>query len=50
MSTLLVLKSSILGEHSQSNQLIDAVIAGIDNIIVRDLTTSPLPILDGETI
>lgn len=45
MSTLLVLKSSILGEHSKSNQLIDAAITDIENIIVRDLTTSPLPIL-----
>ncbi|PSV91568.1 FMN-dependent NADH-azoreductase [Photobacterium angustum] len=50
MSTLLVLKSSILGEHSKSNQLIDAAITDIENIIVRDLTTSPLPILDGETL
>ncbi|WCE28817.1 FMN-dependent NADH-azoreductase [Vibrio sp. SCSIO 43137] len=46
MSHTLVLKSSILGEHSQSNQLIDQVIEGKENVLVRDLAANPLPVLD----
>lgn len=46
MSYTLVLKSSILGEHSQSNQLIDQVIEGKSNVVVRDLAAQPLPVLD----
>ncbi|WP_391086888.1 NAD(P)H-dependent oxidoreductase [Vibrio sp. NH-UV-68] len=50
MSKLLVLKSSILGEHSQSNQLIDAAIEGQSNALVRDLAANPLPVLDAEAM
>ncbi len=46
MSKLLVLKSSILGEHSQSNQLIEAAIEGKTDVVVRDLAANPLPMLD----
>lgn len=46
MSKLLVLKSSILGEHSQSNQLIEAAIEGKADVVVRDLAANPLPVLD----
>jgi len=44
--TTLVLKSSILGEYSQSNQLIDSALAGKSNIIERDLAINPIPVLD----
>ncbi|MEZ9190668.1 FMN-dependent NADH-azoreductase [Vibrio sp. 10N.286.52.F8] len=50
MSKLLVLKSSILGEHSQSNQLIDAAIEGQSNALVRDLAANPLPVLDAQAM
>ncbi|RJX66570.1 FMN-dependent NADH-azoreductase [Vibrio sinensis] len=46
MTTTLVLKSSILGEYSQSNQLIDAALEGKHNIIERDLVANPVPVLD----
>lgn len=46
MATTLVLKSSILGEHSQSNQLIDHVLEGKTGIIERDLAANPVPVLD----
>lgn len=46
MTNTLVLKSSILGEHSQSNQLIDHVLEGKTGIIERDLAANPLPVLD----
>ena len=52
MSNILVLKSSILGDYSQSNGLIDHLIASwsgkVDSIIERDLAANPLPVLDGE--
>ncbi|WP_299494190.1 FMN-dependent NADH-azoreductase [uncultured Shewanella sp.] len=52
MSKVLVLTSSILGEHSQSNQLIDYAMAQLSdknvNVTIRDLTNSQLPTLDGE--
>ncbi|NIY84097.1 FMN-dependent NADH-azoreductase [Vibrio hepatarius] len=46
MTNTLVLKSSILGEHSQSSQLIDHVLEGKTGIIERDLAANPLPVLD----
>lgn len=52
MSNVLVLKSSILGDYSQSNGLIDHLVASwngkVDSVIERDLAANPLPILDGE--
>ncbi|UTV29160.1 FMN-dependent NADH-azoreductase [Photobacterium atrarenae] len=52
MSNVLVLKSSILGDYSQSNGLIDHLIAAWEGktaaIIERDLAAHPLPVLDGE--
>ena len=54
MSKLLVLKSSIMGDDSQSNALIDDFLAarrakGLDDeIIEHDLTALDLPVLDGE--
>ncbi|MGF1911330.1 FMN-dependent NADH-azoreductase [Vibrio kasasachensis] len=44
--TTLVLKSSILGEYSQSNQLIDSALTGKSNLIERDLAINPIPVLD----
>ncbi|WP_194436874.1 FMN-dependent NADH-azoreductase [Vibrio fluminensis] len=44
--TTLILKSSILGEYSQSNQLIDAALEGKTNLIERDLAANPVPMLD----
>lgn len=48
MSKVLVLKSSILGNHSQTNQLSDYLTTQLTNahIIERDLATYPLPIYD----
>lgn len=54
MAKVLVLKSSIMGDHSQTSRLIDEFLKqrvenGIqDEIIVRDLTTLNLPVLDAE--
>ncbi|MGR5149710.1 FMN-dependent NADH-azoreductase [Photobacterium alginatilyticum] len=52
MSNVLVLKSSILGDYSQSNALIDHLIASWEtktsSVIERDLAANPLPVLDGE--
>ncbi|BBQ30764.1 hypothetical protein WP2W18E01_23460 [Aeromonas caviae] len=50
MANILVLKSSILGQYSQSNALIDGYLAERqgDTIQVRDLATLNLPVLDGE--
>ncbi|WP_299003492.1 FMN-dependent NADH-azoreductase [uncultured Shewanella sp.] len=52
MSKVLVLTSSILGEHSQSHKLIDYAIEQLSgqnvNMTIRDLTNSQLPVLDGE--
>lgn len=49
MSKTLVLKSSILGEYSQSAKLIDYMIerAGAERVQLRDLAAEPLPMLDG---
>ncbi|EHY9868707.1 FMN-dependent NADH-azoreductase [Vibrio vulnificus] len=48
MSRLLVLKSSILGDYSQSNKLVDEFINKFDqqDVVVRDLAQQPLPVLD----
>ena len=50
MANILVLKSSILGQYSQSNALIDGFLADhpSDTVTVRDLVTLNLPVLDGE--
>lgn len=48
MRNILVLKSSILGEHSQTNQLSDYLTAQLSqaHIIERDLVAYPLPSYD----
>ncbi|MGF1726417.1 FMN-dependent NADH-azoreductase [Photobacterium nomapromontoriensis] len=50
MANVLVLKSSILGDYSQSNGLIDHLVDSLEGsaIIERDLAAHPLPVLDGE--
>lgn len=56
MSKVLVLKSSILAEHSQSGQLADYFVQqwrekhSADQITVRDLAAQPIPVLDGELV
>lgn len=48
MSNILVLKSSILGTHSQTNQLSDYFLSKLAkaNVVQRDLATNPLPHFD----
>ncbi|HHF6955128.1 TPA: FMN-dependent NADH-azoreductase [Haemophilus influenzae] len=48
MSNVLVLKSSISGNNSQTNQLVDYAVEKLqgNNIIVRDLALQPLPYFD----
>ncbi|USD66458.1 FMN-dependent NADH-azoreductase [Vibrio sp. SCSIO 43136] len=48
MSRILVLKSSILGEYSQSNKLIDNLVKNYQStdVTVRDLAANQLPVLD----
>ncbi|CAG20362.1 FMN-dependent NADH-azoreductase [Photobacterium profundum] len=52
MSNVLVLKSSILGDYSQSNGLIDHLVSSwgdsVSSVIERDLVATPIPVLDGE--
>ena len=50
MANILVLKSSILGQYSQSNALIDGFLTQhqSDSVTVRDLAALNLPVLDGE--
>ncbi len=48
--TTLVLKSSILGDYSQSNLLIDAALEGKTQLIERDLAANPLPMLDAQVL
>ncbi|QSX33914.1 FMN-dependent NADH-azoreductase [Shewanella avicenniae] len=52
MSNVLLVKSSILGEYSQSGLLLDYLAASWKEqgaeIAVRDVAAEPLPILDGE--
>ncbi|HHX8509823.1 TPA: FMN-dependent NADH-azoreductase [Vibrio diabolicus] len=48
MSRVLALKSSILGDYSQSNKLVGDFIKNVDQdkLTVRDLAANPLPVLD----
>ncbi|EOV0352658.1 FMN-dependent NADH-azoreductase [Vibrio fluvialis] len=48
MSRVLALKSSILGDYSQSSKLLDAYLTKFnqDELNVRDLAAEPLPTLD----
>ncbi|AGQ98435.1 FMN-dependent NADH-azoreductase [Vibrio parahaemolyticus] len=48
MSRVLALKSSILGDYSQSNKLVEDFIKNVDQdkLTVRDLAATPLPVLD----
>ncbi|MCG3742673.1 FMN-dependent NADH-azoreductase [Vibrio cincinnatiensis] len=48
MSRILALKSSILGEYSQSSKLLDAYLSQFDtdDLQIRDLAANPLPVLD----
>ncbi|GMQ48238.1 FMN-dependent NADH-azoreductase [Vibrio sp. 10N] len=46
MSNTLVLKSSILGDYSQSNQIIAQAVEGNSNVTIRDLAAEPVPVLD----
>ncbi|OOF63974.1 FMN-dependent NADH-azoreductase [Rodentibacter sp. Ppn85] len=50
MSNVLVLKSSILADNSQSNKLVDYTIEKLqgNNIVVRDLAKEPLPHFDAK--
>ncbi|ENX06365.1 FMN-dependent NADH-azoreductase [Acinetobacter courvalinii] len=54
MAKILVLKSSIMGDQSQTSRLIDAFLKqrienGVqDEVIIRDLTILNLPVLDAE--
>ncbi|RLM26478.1 FMN-dependent NADH-azoreductase [Brenneria alni] len=56
MSKVLVLKSSILADFSQSNQLADYFSSQWtsahpgDSVTVRDLAAQPIPVLDGELV
>lgn len=56
MSNVLVLKSSILANYSQSNVLADYFVDqwrqqhNDDKIQVRDLAADPIPVLDGELV
>ncbi|WP_241624000.1 FMN-dependent NADH-azoreductase [Rosenbergiella epipactidis] len=54
MSKILVLKSSILADYSQSSLLADYyaenAIAKGDTVTVRDLAADPIPVLDGELV
>ncbi|MFZ7276935.1 FMN-dependent NADH-azoreductase [Avibacterium endocarditidis] len=50
MSKVLVLKSSILGDYSQTNQLADYLVSKLPagtEVVVRDLGANPLPHFDG---
>ncbi|OXD12899.1 FMN-dependent NADH-azoreductase [Vibrio parahaemolyticus] len=48
MPRVLALKSSILGDYSQSNKLVEDFIKNVDQdkLTVRDLAANPLPVLD----
>lgn len=51
---VLVIRSSIQGEHSVSTQLADEVVASLkarpEDITIRDLGAEPIPHLDGATV
>ncbi|MTI12925.1 FMN-dependent NADH-azoreductase [Sansalvadorimonas verongulae] len=44
--SILILKSSILGEHSQSNAVIDQALGHTNSVKVRDLAREQVPVLD----
>ncbi|MGC9421548.1 MULTISPECIES: FMN-dependent NADH-azoreductase [unclassified Vibrio] len=48
MSRILALKSSILGEYSQSSKLLDTYLSQFkaNEVLIRDLAAEPLPVLD----
>ena len=48
MSRVLALKSSILGDYSQSTKLVEEFIKNVDQdkLTIRDLAANPLPVLD----
>lgn len=47
MKNVLVIKSSILAEHSQSNQLVDYFVTQLTaNVVERDVGLNPLPYYD----
>ena len=48
MNNVLVLKSSILADNSQTNQLSDYFVSKLadKNVVIRDLATNPLPHFD----
>ncbi|MDC0610739.1 FMN-dependent NADH-azoreductase [Vibrio sp.] len=49
MSRVLALKSSILGEYSQSSKLVDEFVSSLDaDVTVRDLVAEQLPVLTFE--
>ncbi|OKP02058.1 FMN-dependent NADH-azoreductase [Xenorhabdus eapokensis] len=56
MNKVLVLKSSILAQYSQSNKLADYFVEkwltdhAESNITTRDLAENPVPVLDGELV
>lgn len=56
MSKVLVLKSSILANFSQTNQLADYFVSQFQSthsasqVTVRDLAAEPIPVLDGELV
>ncbi|MFM2486672.1 FMN-dependent NADH-azoreductase [Celerinatantimonas yamalensis] len=51
MAKILALKSSVLGDYSQSSKLIDQFLATQDaDVTVRDLAANPVPVLDGELV
>ncbi|WP_114195163.1 FMN-dependent NADH-azoreductase [Edaphovirga cremea] len=56
MSKVLILKSSILANFSQTNQLADYFVKQWqadhtdDEITIRDLAANPIPVLDGELV
>ncbi|KAG9396657.1 NADH-azoreductase, FMN-dependent [Carpediemonas membranifera] len=51
MKRILAIKSSILGANSQSSQLIDYLLEGLEaDIKVRDLAAEPIPVLDLQTM
>ncbi|PJG84042.1 FMN-dependent NADH-azoreductase [Caviibacterium pharyngocola] len=51
MNNVLVLKSSILADNSQTNQLSDYFVSKLQNanVVERDLAANPLPYFDGVT-
>ncbi|MEX9224953.1 NAD(P)H-dependent oxidoreductase, partial [Providencia rettgeri] len=56
MSKVLLLKSSILADYSQSNKMADYFIQqwqekhSADTVTVRDLVKEPIPAIDGEIL